>query len=497
MSSGPGTVSRHRSDRKVPESVPRSGVADPAGRLATILCVAYGAITFGFFLVWKHFLAERSADEGIFENLLWNATHGYGLATWVESGQRLLPHLALHFSPVILLFVPLYHVFPSMHAVHLVLCASTAVAGWMVFRLARAHLDASTALMVMGAFLLHPTIVLQTFLEFHEQSLALLPLLVLVAAYRRGALVLGLVAALFLLGTREDNLFVVIAIGLLALVVRRDVRLGPSLIALGVVWVALYRWIAIGWLGGGQTAGVFASTYGIWGPSPGEAVKAMLADPVHVTRHLLSPTDLGYLAQLLAPFLGVVGFGDPLVLAMLPQLFMVLLAQHDTRLFQLRLHYSLVPVAMLTIGAIGTMTRLSRASITIAGRSLRWPPLLAGSMLAIASCLVPVWMTRAVQRLNPDADEARAVMAVVPDTASVTAPNYMLNHMARRRRIGFNWLGPLNEYVILEEPRRRYIEPSSMELVFSPEVARSLRAAGYVQVHARDGWHVWHRAPDR
>jgi uncharacterized membrane protein len=398
---------------------------------------------------------------------------------------------------VILLFVPLYHVFPSMHAVHLVLCASTAVAGWQVFRLARASLDSSTALMVMGAFLLHPTIVLQTFLEFHEQSLALLPLLVLVAAYRRGALASGLIAALFLLGTREDNLFLVTSIGLLALVVKRDVRLGASLIVLGVVWFVLYRRIAITWLGAEQTAGVFAGTYGIWGDTPGQAVKAMLADPARVTRHLLSPTDLGYVAQLLLPFLGVAGFGDPLVLAMLPQLFMILLAQHDTRMFQLRLHYSVVPVAMLTVGAIGTMARLTEASLTIAGRRHRWPPLLAGAMLAISAALVPVWMARAFQRLNPDADEARAVMAVVPDTASVTAPNYMLNHMARRRRIGFNWLGALNEYVILEEPSRRLAEPSVAELVFTPEVARSLRAAGYVEVHARDGWHVWHRSPGR
>lgn len=470
---------------------------DPAERRARVLCAVYALITFLFYVVWDHYLGERSADEGIFENLLWNANHGHGLATWVESGERLLPHLALHFSPVIWLFVWLYRVFPSMHGPHLVLCVCTAIAGWQIFRLARARLDDSTALIVMGAFLLHPTIVLQTFLEFHEQALALLPLVLLVAAYHRGAIGSALVAALFMLSIREDNLFPVVAIGALALVVRRNVRLGVALIALGAFWFVLYRRIAIGWLAQGETAGVFGATYALWGATPGEAVRTMLAEPGRVIRHLLSPTDLSYLAQLLGPFLLVLGFGDPIVLAMVPQLLMILLARHDTRMFQLRLHYSLVPVVLLMVGAIGSLARLRNRTVRSGGRRIPVARWLAGAMLAISVAAAPLWMARTAQRLQLRPEKARAVIALVPDTASVTAPGYLLNQMAQRRRIGLNWIGPLNEYVIVEEPRGRPFEDALIEMRHTPEVAGALRDSGYVEIHARDGWHIWHRPPRR
>ena len=71
---------------------------------AAWISALYAATTYAWYVVWRQFFAERSADEAIFENVLWNGTHGNGLRTWVENG---VPHLAVHFSPVLYLLLPL------------------------------------------------------------------------------------------------------------------------------------------------------------------------------------------------------------------------------------------------------------------------------------------------------------------------------------------------------------------------------------------------------
>src|SRR5690349_11534432 len=148
----------------------RLGVADARMLLAALV---WAALAFAWYGVWSARLAERSADEAIFENCLWNASHGNGLRSWLEGG---VSHLAVHFSPVVWLFVPLYRLWPSMAGPHLVVCLASAAAGFALFRLARPALGAGNAAGVALAFLLNPTVVLQTFMEFHEQALSFLPL---------------------------------------------------------------------------------------------------------------------------------------------------------------------------------------------------------------------------------------------------------------------------------------------------------------------------------
>jgi uncharacterized membrane protein len=465
----------------------------PADRWFAAACALYGALTFSWYCVWKWGMAERSGDPAIFENCLWNATHGHGLRTSLEGT---LPHLAVHFSPIILLFVPLYGLFASMHVVHLVVAIATSLAGWMFFKLARRSFAFTEAALVATAFLLHPTIVLQTFMEFHEQALGLLPLVLLVYGYRTGSRTLTLAAALALLATREDNAFLVVGLALYAVVTGRP-RLGVALAVLGVGWLVLYTRLSRGMLGGGTLPRVFTGTYGLWGATPGEVVRSLLTRPGDALRHLASPVPRHYLVQLLMPFVGVLGFGDPIVLLMVPQLLLILLADPATRMYEIRMHYSLVPVVFLYLGSLAMLARLGSAAWRLRlGRITLSPARIAALAMLLASVsTMPVWMARAAGRLNPWRDEVRRVMSMVPDTASVAAPSYMLNQMTHRRQLEFvrgdDFLAA--EYVILEDPDRLYFPGTTVEHFYSAPLAARLTAAGYRVLYAEQGWHVWRR----
>jgi hypothetical protein len=306
-------------------------------------------------------------------------------------------------------------------------------------------------------------------------------------------------AALLLVSTREDNALLLLALAAHAVLFERRGRLGLTLAALGVGWFGLYAWLGRGMLGGGHLPGVFAGTYGIWGATPVEVVRTILGRPAAVIAHLASGTPLRYLAQLLAPFLGLLGLGDPIALVMLPQLAMILLADPATRLYEIRLHYSIVPVTLLYASAIGTLallharrwklpSRLGSVSLARAGAAL---------MLAVSVATVPLWLFRAVGRLNPDAAEVRALVSRVPAMASVTAPSYMLNEMARRPVLAFarGTRRPTTDFVILEDQRGLFFRGTTVEWLYSAAQEASLSASGYELIQRQKGRYLWRLRP--
>lgn len=456
-------------------------------RLAAALCALYALVASAWYGVWRAHFAERSADEGMFENMLWNAAHGRGLQSALENG---LHHLAVHFSPVLYLFVPLYRVWPGMFAVHLVATAAIALAGFVFHRHVARTLSPAAATPLLVAFLLTPTIVLQTFMEFHEQALAVLPLTWLLAAWCGGRRTLAIVSALVLLGVREDNALLVLALGVVSWTTRDRRALALPLLACGITGLALWRLVGVALVGGGQLPSVLGGTYIVWGSTPGEITHALLTRPLDVVRHVAAPVPLRYLAFLLVPMLGVLPFGSRLAWVALPPLALILLADHDSRMFQIRMHYSIAPVIVLWFAAVETLARFAPEGTTLTARVRRFAPVL---LLGVAVLLTPGWALRARARLNPYAPQIRELLATLPDTASIAAPGYLLNHLAARPRIALLWReeSPGTAYVVLEDSSRFFLEGPTVDAFYSAGFDSLLTAAGYTKLRERDGWHVY------
>jgi uncharacterized membrane protein len=465
----------------------------PYDRLAAALCALYALLCSAWYGVWRARFAERSADEGMFENILWNAAHGHGLQSSLENG---LHHLAVHFSPVLYLFVPLYRLWPSMHAVHFVTSAAIAVAGFVFHRHVARTVSPAAALPLMLAFLLAPTIVLQTFMEFHEQALAVLPLTLMLAAWTAGRRTVALCSALVLLGVREDNALLVLALGALSWTQRERRSFALPLAAAGAAGLVLWRLVGVQLLGGEQLPSVLGGTYSTWGATPAEIARAVLTRPLDVLQHVVAPVPLRYLALLLVPVLGLLPLGSRLAWLALPPLALILLADHGSRMFQIRMHYSVAPTIVLLFAATDTLARLAPEGPTLAARVRAWAPRL---MLAVAVLLTPGWALRARTRLNPYTPQIRELLATLPDTASIAAPGYLLNHLAARPRIALLWREefPGTSYVVLEDSSRFFLEGPTVDAFYSPRFDSLLTTAGYTRVRARDGWYVYRREAGR
>jgi hypothetical protein len=304
-----------------------------------------------------------------------------------------------------------------------------------------------------------------------------------------------LLSAAALLTIREDNALFVIALGALGALglfhaPRRST--GAALIGLGLACLLLWRYVGVRMLGGEQLPAVLAGTYASWGDTPGEIVRNILSRPLDVIRHLIAPVPIQYLVLLLAPVLGILPFGSALLLVALPQIAMILLAGHDSRMFQIRMHYSVAPAVVLMFAAVATLRRFDAAGGGPAPLVRTWAP---RAMLAIGLLLLPGWAMRAGARLNPYRSQIRQVLAVIPDTASVTAPGYLINALAARRHIGLAWSEalPATSYLVLEDSSRFFLKSTTVDAFHTPRFDSLLLAGGYERVLQRDGWHVYRR----
>lgn len=162
----------------------------------------------------------RALDLSIYTQVLWNLSHGYGLASSIQGHN----YFADHFEPVLFLLAPLFRVWSSPL---MLLWLQTLCIGLAVFPLRRISAN------ILGKdwqnippilFLLHIVTWNIALFEFHVYALALPLFLWVIASYmekRFWQFLFGLALAALL---REDILLVVIFFGLVPMVQRRSTR---------------------------------------------------------------------------------------------------------------------------------------------------------------------------------------------------------------------------------------------------------------------------------
>ena len=144
-------------------------------------------------------------DLGIFQQALWNSGHGGGLLhytvelPWNPSGS----FLGVHFSPILLLLIPIYTAFPGPITLMAVQSIVVAASGFPMFRLASKRIGAWPGLTLAGLYLMSPPMIGGLLFDFHVEAFLPLAALTLWVAWEERRYRLAVVAGAFLLGTLE------------------------------------------------------------------------------------------------------------------------------------------------------------------------------------------------------------------------------------------------------------------------------------------------------
>jgi uncharacterized membrane protein len=239
----------------------RAALARAAAALAVGALVAGFAFLLARLALLQHAaLATRTADLGVYANVLWQTAHGHPLAcSFLKSGT----HLSAHVDPILVLLAPIYRLYP--HAATLLVAQAVWLASGAVpvYLLARDRLASRGAGVVFAAaWVLYPALQGLALDEFHSLALAA-PLLVWLAyLLQRGATKRYVVVLALALACREDLGLVLAVFGAAALASRtpRARALGAVTVLASIAWFVLARLVLLR-AGGLGVAGPDAAPY--------------------------------------------------------------------------------------------------------------------------------------------------------------------------------------------------------------------------------------------
>jgi uncharacterized membrane protein len=398
---------------------------------ALALAVSAFAAGFGALAVLRH----RSFHTGRFDlgnmtQAVWSTAHGDPLAVTNLAGEQ-TSRLASHFDPILVLFAPLWLLWPSPELLLATQAVAIALGALPVYWLARKHLEGERAGLGFAlAYLLFPATQWLALSEFHPVALACPLLLFAFWFLDEDRLLPFAICAALACTTKEEIALAVAGLGLWYALARRRRVAGITIAIAGVAAAAVALGVVAHYNDGGDP---FAGRYEEVGGSPTGILKTIVTDPLTIVRAAFDVDGLTYLLVLLVP-LAFLPLAAPLaLLPALPDLALNLLSSTDTQT-SIHFHYVAPLVPALFAAAIFAAARFERPIVK---------PLVALVLVSnFVLGAIPLWGAipggedlQANAALVSDHDRtATRALRLIPDRAVVSASNSLGAHLSERRR---------------------------------------------------------------
>lgn len=415
-------------------------------------------------------------DLAVYDQPIWNTTQGRILESTM-TGANPIPHSQLsdHFSPVYLLLVPFYLVYPHPETLLVLQTLALAAGAWPVYLLARLRLPQGYAAMWVLVFLLFIPLAWINMYDFHEVAFAVAPLGFALYFLERGRRLLFVVFLLFTFFVKEEMTLIGAGFGLYALIGKRDWKLGAGVLAASLAAFALLIQVVIPFFGHGGSYTYFALRYADVGGSPLAIVRTLVTNPVRIARALVQAKKIYFLIAIFGPVLGLTALAGWAAILALPTLAYLLLSSYEPE-YSFSTQYA-APLIPLVVGT--SIIGLSRVPAKIR-------PYAAAGVLV--SSLAFSWAYGDLpysRKFDPSLYQTQsryaafvpALSQISPD-ARVSAENGFPSHFAERRYIydyGFQGVQDA-DWVILDYEGTNYdIE------AFDEQVAK-VESQGYEEV---------------
>ena len=401
--------------------------------------VAYAA-GFSALSTLRHLsFATGRFDLGNMVQAVWATANGHPLRVTDLQGEQ-ISRLAAHVDPILVLFAPLWWIWPSPAMLLSVQAVAVSLGALPVYWLARKHLDSERSAVGFAlAYLLYPAVQWLTLNEFHPVALAT-PLLLYALWYldEDRLIMFGVFATAAAL-CKEEIPLVLAAFGVWYAVSRRRWVPGTAIAVAGVLGTAISVGLVVPHFNEGAES-AFYGRYDEVGGSPGGILRTAFTDPLHLVEVAFDARGIDYLAALLLP-LALLSLVSPLVLVAAPELALNLLSATPTQT-SIHFHYTAGAIPGLIGGAVLGTAALERRRPGLA------IPL---SVVAVAAALIgnyrlgplPVWrelpggedlQAYSTHVSDHDRTAARA-LELIPDDAVVSATNSLGAHLSARERV--------------------------------------------------------------
>ncbi|MBW4679433.1 MAG: DUF2079 domain-containing protein [Microcoleus vaginatus WJT46-NPBG5] len=431
-------------------------------RLVVSVAVAFFVLSL-IFTLHRHFSFYASYDQGIFNQVFWNGIHGRFFQSSLSStlstnvvhdGQvpEVFYHrLGQHFTPALLLWLPLYALFPSPVTLIILQVTLVTCAGGVLYLLAREYLEPTLSAWIAVSFYAANAIIGPTLSNFHD--LCQIPLFVfglLLAMEKRWWWLFWLLAIL-ILAVREDSGVILFGVGFYAIVSKRFPRVGLAICTLSFAYMVLLTNAIMPLFSHDISRRFMIERFG-------QFVDNDQATTLDILWAIISkPWRL--IAELFSPFFGTIKYllGQWLPLAFVPALspaswaiagfpLLQIFMQRGESSIAINIRYAMAVVPGLFYGAIlwwhyhpewFKKPSFRRFWTVCIGLSLIFS--LTSNPNRTFSFLIPdsiqPWVYVSLPRQWHHVGYIRSFLKQIPPDASVSASTYIVPHLSSRREI--------------------------------------------------------------
>jgi len=438
-----------RLERKSAPSTPHYHAAAWLAGGAALYCVIVTVLA----IRKLHDFGYVGQDIGYFMQALYTGLHGKLFSSNQYHDllytRTVASDFASHNQPALFLLLPIYWLYPHAETLIVVRNLCLALSAYPAYQLARYRLAPLPSALVTVSFLCAPAILFQNFYDYAPLSLAGLPLLFSLLFFYQKHYLPYLASLLLCLFVREDLALVVLGMGAIAMLARRERKWFVAPFVIGFVW-ALFTWIILlPHFQQGATSAV-ESCFSYLGNTPGGMLRTMVMHPHLIVTH----KAIVYLKQMLTPFGILLPFFSPVGLLSLPFILINLAGDPGCNAAIVFRHYSLIPSILLLPGLVFAVrwmgTRPAFRSLTPSLLAFTLMMASAGTtLLSIGDAELNWWHTASWQT------EARQIARALPVTAAVAVPRYMLPLAANRDQIFqtlrlLDYHHPFAEFVVVD-----------------------------------------------
>ena len=418
---------------------------------------------------FSYYPSYSSFDQGIFNQVFWNSIHGRFFQSSLSSSLSIsepIPQvsyhrLGQHFTPALLLWLPIYALFPSAATLLTLNVTLITAAGVVLYILARQRLDAKLSAFIMMSFYGTRAVIAPTLGNF--QDLCQLPLLTLglLLALEKLSWWWFWVLAVLILAVREDTGIVLFSIGFYLIASKRYPWMGLAVCLLSFSYAIVITSKVMPLFSHDISKRFLVEQFGHFvegeKTSSLEVLLALISKPWQLLAEIVNPIGrtIQYIFNHSFPLVFVPLF-SPSTWALVAAPLLVLLLRNDYWALSMNMRFALTIVPGLFYGAIiwwsyhpdAFKRKLRRFWAFCIGASIFFT--ITANPHRALSFMMPdsfqPWVYASPVQQWERAGIINSFLTQIPNDASVSATTHIVPHLSSRREmLGFPLLELIND----------------------------------------------------
>lgn len=419
-------------------------------------------------LLHRYFTFYASYDQGIFNQVFWNGIHGRFFQSSLSSAlstnvvhQGQFPdvsyhRLGQHFTPALLLWIPLYAIFPSPVTLSVLQVTLVTAAGLVLYLLARQYLEPPLSALIVVSFYGANAVIGPTLANFHDVSQIPLFVFTLLLAMEKGWWWLFWIFSVLILGVREDAGVVLFGVGVYMILSHRFPRRGLIVCVLSFGYMLVLTNLIMPLFSADISQRFMMERFGQYAEgdeaSTLQIIWGMVSNP------------LRFIQQLFTPFGRTITYllGQWLPLAFIPAIapaswmiagfpLLKLFSAQGMSVLAMTIRYAMTVVPGLFYGSILWWSKQQQKSpeAELPSPKFRrfWVACICLSLIFTVTSnpnrtlyfLIPdsiqPWVYVSLAEQWPRSQNMRSLLAEIPPDASVAGTTYLIPHLSSRRQV--------------------------------------------------------------